>query len=158
MITANSILQIFEDYSSLMQGRSEKYPIFINPMNSDYIELNKFVRNFGLSSHRKVEEIRFVPDFKHKKVYVSDAYFAMHDELAKAAGLKRYFAGSAEIRNGQKPLVWGAEGYPEEFDDYFFDGSHQYDNKKIFNSPEMLWLSQYFDLSYLKNKGYPNIS
>ena len=75
MITSKQIISISEDYLDSVNSGGRNIQIFVNPTPDDYKELN-------------AKKVRFIADAKNKKIYVWNAYFAIHNAIAYKIGLE----------------------------------------------------------------------
>lgn len=86
MITANQIVKLSEEWFCNVKNGNISASVFVNPGSSDIMEIYKT----AVSSNRPgLPSIRFIADSKSQKVYVWDAYYAYHDDVAKVLGFSR---------------------------------------------------------------------
>ena len=135
MITAKNILNTCEEWVSLPKVRGSIVNIYENPGSSDYKELNKNITR-GV--------VRFIADAKSKKVFVWDAYLAIHVEVANKLNSEGKISGST-YRNslllGEANLSGGGAKMTDS--DVF---GHVNDLMKIVKAKKPLgYLKEYFD-------------
>lgn len=75
MITSKQIIFLLESYYDSVNSGGRNIQIFVNPTPDDYKELN-------------AKKVRFIADAKNKKIYVWNAYFAIHNAIAYKIGLE----------------------------------------------------------------------
>jgi hypothetical protein len=75
LITSRDILNLSENWITSFSKNGSNVNIFVNPGSSDILELVKGTRE-------KDTPIRYVADAKIKKVYVWNAYAAIHYDVA----------------------------------------------------------------------------
>lgn len=109
-ITSKKIILLLEDYDSSLTKYVNKHgsrtktlmPIYLNPTSSDYKEIYKD------GGHTR---IKFIGVNRTKKVYAWDAWYAIHDDVAKHLSLgsnwtsdPEVFAGTATISGGKATM------------------------------------------------------
>lgn len=80
MITAKRVLKLSEEWFKQLKRDYNNAPfdVYVNPGSSDFIDIYK---------KDKRTRIRFLADNKTKKVYVWDAFLAIHPYVAKELGI-----------------------------------------------------------------------
>jgi hypothetical protein len=86
MITSKKILKISEEWFRSVKNGNITANVYINPGSSDITELYK---SAALANRPGNPPVRFIADSKTQKVYVWDAYYAYHDDVAKILGFSR---------------------------------------------------------------------
>jgi hypothetical protein len=81
MITSKQLLKQIEQYSDTKNVSGHAVIIFENPTSSDILEISKTTKS-------SPKEVRFIADAKTRKVYVWDAYLAIHREILKQINVK----------------------------------------------------------------------
>lgn len=76
MITAKKILDLSEKYYSAATVYGKLVPVYVNPTEVDIPRICKLGRS----------DVRFLSDYKNKKVYAWDAYLADHEGMRKGLG------------------------------------------------------------------------
>jgi hypothetical protein len=91
--------QILEEYHALHKSGDEGFPIFINPDQSELKECG--------------DEVRFIADAEHKKVYAWDAFATIHNTIKNQLYLKDFspsmFWGLASKQGNRYILVTSDE-------------------------------------------------
>ena len=93
MITAKEIISLSEIYFDSVNYSGRNIQVFVNPTLDDYKELN-------------AKKVRFIADAKSKKIYVWNAYFAIHNAIASKIGLGSrmdvdLFSGESDYYNNK---------------------------------------------------------
>jgi hypothetical protein len=93
LITSRHIVILLEDYLDSVNYGGRNVQVFVNPTFDDYKELN-------------AKKVRFIADAKSKKIYVWNAYFAIHNAIAYKIGLEPrmdvdLFSGESDYYNNK---------------------------------------------------------
>jgi hypothetical protein len=146
VITSKQIITLIESYYDSVNSGGRNIQVFVNPTPDDYKELN-------------AKKVRFIADAKNKKIYVWNAYFAIHNAIAYKIGLesrmdvdlfsgesdyysnKLYMRDSSRLRNYVKNFRQGNERQIE----------HQY--LLTFFGQDWSWIDKYVDgaVQYMKD-------
>ena len=81
MITSRQILNQIEQYSDTKNVSGHAVVIYENPTSSDVLEISK-------STKSSPKEVRFIANPDTHKIYIWDAYLAIHRDILKQTGLK----------------------------------------------------------------------
>jgi hypothetical protein len=81
MITSKQIINQLEQYSDTKNVAGHPVIIYENPTSSDILEISK-------STKSSPKEVRFIADPDTHKIYIWDAYLAIHRDILKQIGLK----------------------------------------------------------------------
>ena len=111
MITSKQIIKLCEEYVTSGKVRNHPVDIFENPTSSDILKLVKSAKD----DQRTINNIRFIADANEKKVYIADAYYAIHDDMYRIIGITTkhdeapwIFDGLATVFRGKiKAACWG---------------------------------------------------
>lgn len=103
MITSKQINQVIEQYVNAQKTPNGYVQVFSNPSQS---ELKSIVQNSKSSSSSKCM-IRFIADARDRKVYIWDAYLAVHDDGRKIIGFPTSIMQTPYLVNG---LAWITNG------------------------------------------------
>jgi hypothetical protein len=103
LITSKQIINNLEQYVDARKTSNGYVQIFSNPSKS---ELNTIVQHSKSSSSSKCL-VRFIADAKNKKVYVWDAYLAIHDDGRKILNFSTNIMQTPYLVNG---VAWIANG------------------------------------------------
>ena len=121
LITASNIISISEEYVTRLHDAE----IFVNPNNSELLQIIKpqsvKPRNWAIGTG----EIRFIADAKSKKVYVWDSGLLLHHTVMDKIGydhknsLNHLILGIAFVKLGQKPLFTAWDSFnPQTLSNY----------------------------------------
>ena len=80
MITSKFILNQIEQYSDTKNIAGHPVIIYENPTSSDIMEISKSIK-------APSKEVRFIADSKTSKVYIWNAYLAIHRDILKQLNL-----------------------------------------------------------------------
>jgi hypothetical protein len=81
MITSRQIINISDELAKSIKGRNDSYlEIFVNPTGSELSSIFKTTKS-------NPKEVRYIIDTKNSKIYVWDAYAAVHEVVANMLGL-----------------------------------------------------------------------
>ena len=83
MITSKQVIKLSEDWFKDVKNGNITASIFVNPGSSDIRDIYKNAVSANRAGH---PTIRFIADAKTHKVYVWDAYYAYHDDVATELG------------------------------------------------------------------------
>lgn len=121
-----------EEWIATRKRGKSSYPIFVNPDKSELTEIIK-TSKWGHGG------VRFIADFKGKKVYVWDAGEEIHDSVYRFLKLTTpsNLRGSCVYHPGQK-MKCGDPGL--------------YGEATLKTVKEAKWLEKWFDLQYLIDK------
>lgn len=107
-MNAKQIIKLLEEISEVYDSPLVTYttshgtrikkvhPIYVNPTKADYAEIYK---------ENKHTEIKFIAIMETKKVYVWDAFYAIHETVAKHLGLGLSFIDDNGIFTGTGTIV-----------------------------------------------------
>ena len=154
MITSNQITVLLEKYLDSENVAGRLVTIFENPSSDEFKELKDQSKT---SSDKTL--LRFIANFKTKKVYVWDAYLANHNDIRLALRFHQDIEITPFIINGFLEIVDSGVSMCswEDFESYMVYGKKR---SKTFNyyfntifSYDWKWLDQYAKCSeFIKSK------
>lgn len=114
LIISKQILKLIEKWFSSFTSKNKSVPIFENPSSSDIAELVKG------SPYKNYIEVRFICNSKSQVVYVWDAYYATHFDIAQKLNLgsilssNHLLCGMCKVVNGklQSTEIYLVDGSP----------------------------------------------
>jgi hypothetical protein len=85
VITSKQIIKLLEEFHKDGKVYGSLVTVYVNPTSSDIVKMVKHAKEYN----RDIFEVRFIADFKNKKVYIADSYDIIHDDMYTILGFRR---------------------------------------------------------------------